>query len=155
MKSSYTVFQKVTNCNSGLTFARISFQKSGGVGDASPLSKKVGGRRSPRPRPTTPLVEPTCQFGRTATRSGQNGRRHNRFAAIGQRTRLVLELGLRATITNNVRYRGACPRLAISRGRCPGRANVQHSRLQCRSYLTTLPRGQAAACRGPVLGHGS
>ena len=80
-------------------------KKVEGVGTRPPVEKS-GGRRSPRPRPTTPLVEPTCQFGRTATRSGQNGRRHNRFAAIGQRTKLVLELGLRATITNNVRYRG-------------------------------------------------
>jgi len=36
----------------------LQSEKVGGVGDASPLSKKVGERRSPppRPRPTTPLV---------------------------------------------------------------------------------------------------
>ena len=54
-RKSYTAFQYVTSCNSGLTFARMSVQKSGGVGDASPLSKKVRERRPPRPRPTTPL----------------------------------------------------------------------------------------------------
>jgi len=47
LKLSHTAFQKVTSCNSGLTFARISVQKSGGVGDASPLSKKPGTRRPP------------------------------------------------------------------------------------------------------------
>jgi len=37
LKLSYTAFQEVTSCKSGLTFAQISVQKSGvGVGDAFP-----------------------------------------------------------------------------------------------------------------------
>jgi len=47
-KLSYTAFQYVTSCNSGLTFARISVQKSAGSGVASRLSKKSGGTPSPR-----------------------------------------------------------------------------------------------------------
>jgi len=45
------IFGLVTSFNSGLTFARISVQKSGGVGDESPSRKKVGGRRPPASPP--------------------------------------------------------------------------------------------------------
>jgi len=56
LKLSYTAFQCVTSCNSGLTFARISVQKVGGVADASPLSKKVGVGR--RPHASSPHYTP-------------------------------------------------------------------------------------------------
>ena len=50
-KLSYTAFQYVTSCNSGLTFARISVQKKWGEWVASRLSKKVGERRLPASPP--------------------------------------------------------------------------------------------------------
>ena len=52
------MFQEVTSCNSGLTFARISFQKSGEESGTRPpcqrsggTSKKWGGRRLPASPP--------------------------------------------------------------------------------------------------------
>jgi len=47
LKLSYTAFQSVTSCNSGLTFARISVQKSGGSGERVPPGEKSGGTPSP------------------------------------------------------------------------------------------------------------
>ena len=47
LKLSYTAFRKVTSCNSGLTFARISVQKVGEWGRAPPPVEKSGGRRPP------------------------------------------------------------------------------------------------------------
>ena len=56
LKLSYTAFQQVTSCNSGLTFARISVQKSERSGGRVPPVEKSGDAVPARPRPTTPLV---------------------------------------------------------------------------------------------------
>jgi len=42
LKLSYTAFQKVTSCNSGLTFARILVQKVGEWGTHPPVEKSRG-----------------------------------------------------------------------------------------------------------------
>jgi len=57
LKLSYTAFQCVTSCNSGLTFARISVQKWGEWRTRPPCRKKWGWDAVPtRPCPTTPLI---------------------------------------------------------------------------------------------------
>jgi len=100
----------LTSCNSGLTFCTNFSPKSGRSGGRVPLSKKVGGRRPPRPRPTTPLRSKQTDARVTVSTFGQLAR---------SRTPVSIHFSLpTATTRQSPRSAAGCGGWPLPRNRC-------------------------------------